>query len=183
MTGPCDRVVDTFNLMPIYFQLPELIQLPLIEGNLRFHFLSIWDNHPTILNHPWAIRGLKGYSVLVFLQRKLKLWLLKKRTLSLHPLVPAGSVVLYTIFGFLKPVPASRHPILLLCEQYGSLFAIANITVYPRNILRVSCPDKFSRVEMYMINNHFTVTYNSIISDFAIPKPTPNYLRFQGFAR
>ena len=67
--------------LPYYLQLPQNIQLSCAEGNARDNFVSIWDDHKIVFDHPWAIRALKGYAALVFIQRKLKLWLYEKRLL------------------------------------------------------------------------------------------------------
>ena len=106
------RGPSTLNFLPQYLQgFPN--HLPKTQADPNDHFISIWDDHKITLDHPWAIRALKGYSALVLIQRRLKFLLLRKRVLSLHPLVPAGSAVLSSIFSFLVPLRYIRIPLCL----------------------------------------------------------------------
>ena len=181
MSGVLSSKVLTFNLVP-----PHL-NLPLQSGNPSNHFLSIWDDHETIIDHPWAIRALKSYGTLVFIQRKIKIWLLRKRVLSLHSLTPAGSVVLRNIFSFLSPLSVYPHPTLLVIEKQGHLHAICQIRVLPCGPHGKRTPIyRYHLLHIFMITPRFTRTYNNIISNYAaVPfeRPTPDFQRFQGFAR
>ena len=151
------------------------MQLPRGEGNPNVHFLSIWDDHKITSFHPWAIRALKGYAALVFIQRKVKLWLLKKRTLSLHPLVPSGSSVLRNIFSYLSPLSVYPHPTLLITEKQGALHVIRQVRVLPSGSHSKKLPIyRYHLLDTYMINHEFRRVYNSIISIFVIPVPSPD---------
>ena len=164
--------------------MPQHLHLPLQSGNPCNHFLSIWDDHETIVDHPWAIRALKSYSTLVFIQRKIKIWLLRKRVLSLHTLVPAGSVALRNIFSFLSPISVYPHPTLLVIEKRGILHAICQVRVLPCGPHGKRTPIfRYHLLHTFMINNAFTLTYNKILNSTAVPRPAPDFQRFQGFAR
>ncbi len=118
-------------LLPYYLQLPQNVQLSCAECNARDNFVSIWDDHKIILDHPWAIRALKGYAALVFIQRKLKLWLYEKRLLSLRPFLPFGSFVLLSIQELLSPPAANFHPTLLVVQKQGLLQVLWRIEALP----------------------------------------------------
>ena len=179
MPGTPASEVRTFDFMSQHLQLPRQ------SGNPCNHFLSIWDDHKTIFDHPWAIRALKSYAALVFIQRKIKIWLLRKRVFSLHTVVPAGSVVLRNILSFLSPISVYPHPTLLVIEKQGLLHAICQVRVLPCGPHGKRTPiHRYHLLHTYMINNSFTLAYNNIISNLAaVPRPTPDFQRFQGFAR
>ena len=167
MSGILVSKVLTFDFMP------QHLHLPLQSGDPCNHFLSILDNQETILDHPWGIRALKSYSTLVFIQRKIKIWLLRKRVLALRTLVLAGSVVLRNIFSFLSPISVYPHPTILVTEKQGILHAICQVRV-------LSCGPHDKRTPIisyhllhtFTINIPFTLTYNKILNSTAIPPLT-----------
>ena len=178
-----ERDISTFKFMPQYLQgSPN--HLPKTRGDPNDHFISIWDNHKITLDHPWGIRALKGYAALVLIQRRLRFWLQRKRVFSLHPLVPAGSAVLSNIFSFLSPPSIYPHPTLLITEKQGLLHAICQVRVLPCGPLGERMPiHRYHHVDTFMMLNCFTLTYNNIISTLSIPRPRPDFYRFQDFAR
>ena len=162
-----ERDIITVNFLPSYMQLPRG------EGNPSAHFLSIWDDHKITSFHPWAIRALKGYAALVFIQRKVKLWLARKRTFSLYPLLPLGSSVLRNILSYLSPHFVYPHPTLLVTEKQGALHVIRQVRVLPSGTYSKRLPIyRYHFVDTYMINHEFRRVYNRIISIFVIPLPS-----------
>ena len=167
MTGTLTIKVRTFHFMP------QHLHLPLHVGDSCNHFLSIFDNQETILDQPWRIRALKSYSTLVFIQRKIKIWLLRKRVLALRTLVPVGSFVLRNIFSFLSPTSVYPHPTILVTEKQGIHHAICQVQVLP-------CVPQDKRTSFinyhvlhtFTINIPFTLTYNKILYSTAFPPLT-----------
>jgi hypothetical protein len=170
--------------LPYYLQLPQNVQLSCAECNARDNFVSIWDTHQIILDHPWAIRALRGYATLVFIQRKLKLWLYEKRLLSLRPFLPFGSFVLLSIQEFLSPPAANFHPTLLVVQKQGLLQVLWRIEALPYDPPSLTpIRLRYRRLHTYIIHSSFTRRYNEVISTFAVPRPSPDFRISQGFAR
>ena len=162
---------NTFRLLPQYLQGAPTFLIEM-QGNPNDHFISIWDNHSIVLEHPWDIRALKGYAALVFIQRKLKFWLLKKRVLVLHSLAPAASGVLRSIFSFLSPSSVYPHPTLLITKKAGLLHIICQSRALPCWPRGENIPIHLSHhIDTFIILNCFTLTYNNFISTLAIPRP------------
>ena len=178
------RGPSTLNFLPQYLHgFPN--HLPKTQVDPNDHFISIWDDHKITLDHPWAIRALKGYAALVLIQRRLKFLLLRKRVLSLHPLVPAGSAVLSSIFSFLSPASVYPHPTLLITEVRGLLHAICQIRVVHHGSSFGRLPTHryhyVETIDTFMMLNCFTRTYNDIISATSIPLPQVVHRLFPDF--
>ena len=160
-----------FHFLPSY--------LPSTEANPRHHYYSIWESSQVVSNHTWAIRALQGYSALVTLQRKIKIWLTKKRVFVLHPLLPCGSALLVTILQFLCQPHGCPHPTLLVSEaSRGSLYVLSRDLIIPFCHDETLQPLRFWPVpwhchltQRFIVPLSFSRTYNAILADSAFLTP------------
>ena len=157
-----------FHFLPSY--------IPSTEANPRDQYYSIWEPSQVISNHTWAIRALQAYSVLVTLQRKIKIWLTKKRVFALHPLLPCGSALLNTILQFLCQPHGCTHPTILVSEtSRGALYVLSSDIILPFRHSETLRPFSFWPVpwhnhltQRFIIPLNFSRTYNALISDSAL---------------
>ena len=155
------------------------------QSNPQDQYHSIWGLSPIVTEHTWAVRALQGYSAVVTIQRKVKIWIHKKKVSALHSLLPGDSSVYNTILNFLCYANGPVHPTLLISEtSRGALYVLAQVRTVPLHyvanphiqppralIQHWPVPWDCHFTERFVIPLGFSRAYNIALADSALLTP------------
>ncbi len=155
---------------------------PSTQSNPLDQLHSIWGLTPIVTKHTWAVRALQCYFTVVTIQRKVKIWIQKKRVSALQSLLPGDSSVHNTILNFLCHANSPAHPTLLISEtSRGAIYVLAQVRTIPFHyvakpyifpltaiIQHWPVPWDCHLTERFLIPLGFSRAYNTALADSAL---------------